>query len=418
MRSIFSRFFSQKPSPGIPDLTAEEIRNAAARVHTILPVSPLTHSPTLSEMTGRSIYFKWENKFKTGSFKERGVVNIFSQLTLEEKAQGVCAASAGNHALALSYHAQQFGIPCLIVMPRHAALVKVQSTRASGAEVILHGESFDEAYLHAQTLARERTRLFVPAFDDPRIIAGQGTCGAELLEQLKDFDSVIVPIGGGGLASGIGMALKAARPEIFILGVESEWAVHRRMPGAARPSGLFADTSIADGIAVKTLGKLTEPIVRNCVDKIVSIPEATIAKSIIRFLECERAVVEGAGAVALGALLDGHLPEKYQRVVVVVSGSNIDVNMLSRLIEWDMGERDRLMRINVSVPDRPGSLSSVAGMIAQLGANVLEVNHDRSFSRIPGNVDITFLVEVRNRDHKEEIFSSLQERGIVVQELA
>ncbi len=335
----------------------------------------------------------------------------------EQRAQGVCAASAGNHALALSYHAQQLGIPCLIVMPKHAPLVKVQSTKNRGAEVLLDGDTFQESYAIAEKLSRERGRIFVPPFDHPLIIAGQGTAGLEIAQSGIDFDSVIVPCGGGGLLSGIATALKSLKPECFILGVQSEWAVQHRSPHYAKPTMVFADTSIADGIAVKTLGHYTEPIIERLVDSVVTVSENLIARSIISFLENERSVVEGAGAAGLAAILGDHLPERYQKPVIMVCGSNIDVNLLSRLIEWDMGERDRLVRINVSVPDRPGSLSAIAGVIAQLGGNVLEVNHDRSFSHIPGNVDIAFLIEVRSIDHKIELLGEMRAKGIVVAEV-
>lgn len=400
-----------------PQPDADSLREALARVRQVLPPSPVTSSLPFSEMLGREVLFKWENKFKTGSFKERGAVNVLLSLTKEQRTQGVCAASAGNHALALSYHAQQLGVPCTIVMPKHAPLVKVQSTRNRKAEVIIEGETFQDSYVIAQRVAHDRKLLFVPPYDHELIIAGQGTAGLELLEQGIDFDSIIVPCGGGGLLAGIALAIKAKKPDCFILGVQSEWAVQHRSPNFVKPAMVLADTSIADGIAVKTIGKLTEPIINRLVDKVVTISENLIARAIISFLENERVVVEGAGAAGLAALLDGQLPDHCKRTVVIVCGSNIDVNLLSRLIEWDMGERDRLMRINASVPDRPGSLSAIAGVIAQLGGNVLEVNHDRSFSHIPGNVDISFLIEVRNREHRAEILADMRSRGITVTEL-
>jgi threonine dehydratase len=416
MKRIFDKLF------GNNILTAEisitQVREALERVRLVLPSSPCTPSLPFSELLGRDVLFKWDNKFKTGSFKERGAVNMLLSLTKEERAQGVCAASAGNHALALSYHAQLLGIPCLIVMPKHAPLVKVQSTKNRGAEVILEGETFQDAYALAQDIAKERSRIFVPPYDHPLIIAGQGTAGLELLDQGVDFDSVIVPCGGGGLLSGIALAIKAQRPDCFILGVQSEWAAEHRSPHFVKPVMVLADTSIADGIAVKTIGKVTGPIIDRLVDKVVTVSENSIARAIISFLENERVVVEGAGAAGLAALVEGHLPDNYKKPVIMVCGSNIDVNLLSRLIEWDMGERDRLVRINASVPDRPGSLSAIAGLIAQLGGNILEVNHDRSFSHLPGNVDITFLIEVRNLDHKHEILNTMRSRGITATELA
>lgn len=415
MKELLRKLLKKPVPEGAPNFAS--IVEALERVRQILPPSPVTHSLPFSEALGRDVIFKWENKFKTGSFKERGAINMLLSISKEERAQGVCAASAGNHALALSYHAQQLGAPCTIIMPKHAPLVKVQSTRNRGAEVILHGETFQDAYQAALQIAAERKLLFVPPYDHPLIISGQGTAGLEILDQGIDFDSVIVPCGGGGLISGIALAIKERRPDCFILGVQSEWAVQHRDPNFAKPAMVLADTSIADGIAVKTIGKINEPIINRLVDKMVTVSESLIARAIISFLENERVVVEGAGAAGLAALLEGHLPNRYKKPVIIVCGSNIDVTLLSRLIEWDMGERDRLMRINASVPDRPGSLSAIAGVIAQLGGNVLEVNHDRSFSHIPGNVDISFLIEVRNREHKEEILSDMRGRGITVIEL-
>lgn len=393
----------------------DEIQRALANVRAILPVSPLTHSPFFTEIAGRDIFFKWENKLRTGSFKERGAVNFLASLPEAARRGGVCAASAGNHALALSYHASRFRIPCHIVMPINAPLVKIQSTKNAGASVVLEGSSFDESYRHAQEISKRDGMTFVSPFDHPNIVAGQATAGVELLQQLPDLDSLIVPVGGGGLAAGMALAIKQFRPDVFILGVRSEWAdkiAHSKQRKA------IPDVTIADGIAVKTIGALTRPILEQKIDKLVTVTETEIAKGIVRLLEIERTVAEGAGAAALAALLAGHLPAAYKRTAVVVSGSNIDMNVLSRIIEREMGERDRLMKINVSVPDRPGSLHTTTGIFASLGANVLEVYHDRFFSRRPGNVDITFLVEVRDTSHKEELMNGLERSGVEVCELS
>lgn len=394
------------------------IEAALPRIRAALPITPLTHSPALSEVSGREIFIKWENRHRTGSFKERGAVNFVALHGADSK-NGVCAASAGNHALALSYHAARAGIPCHIVMPVSAPLVKVQATRKTGAEVILFGNTFDEAYAHGVALAEEKGYAYCPAFDHPSVIAGQGTAGLEILDQLADFDSVIVPIGGGGLISGISTAIKSQRPDVFFLGVQSEWVVNARAKKAdpSAPQPLIPPTSIADGIAVKTIGKLTAPIIAANVDAVVTVSENQIANAIMRLLELERTVVEGAGAAGIAALLAGMLPAKYKRTAVVVCGSNIDTSVLSRLIERDMAQRNRLLRLLVSVPDRPGSLHATTGIVARLGANVLQVYHDRSSTSLPGNVDIAFVLEVRDHPHKEAVVSGIREAGLEVKEL-
>lgn len=409
--------FSFGKSAESPSVSFDQILEARERVRGILPVTPLTHSPGVSSITGSDVFFKWDLKFKTGSFKERGAANALAAMAESERKGGVCAASAGNHALALSYHASRFKIPCHILMPTGASLVKVEATKNAGADVCLFGKTFDEAYEEAVARSERHGYKFISAFDNVDVIAGQGTCGLEILEQLPDVDSVIVPIGGGGLISGIASALKAKRPDIFILGVQSEWAAAAR--AGLHKTGEYAipPATIADGIAVKKIGQITGPIIEKLVDRVTSISENQIAQAIIKYLEIERTVVEGAGAAALAGLLEGLLPKDRKKTVVLACGSNIDMNLISRLIERDMGERGRLLRIVVSVPDRPGSLYTVSGLIAKEGANVLQVQHDRSLSTIPGNVDITFLAEVRNRQHRAEVLQMLANVKIEAREI-
>lgn len=417
MNGRMPKFFSSRSdTPTPPEIGITDIRAAQSRLRDALRVTPVTYSNSISERVGHDVLLKWENKHRTGSFKERGALNSLTLLSPKEHAAGVCAASLGNHALALSSHAARLSIPCTIVMPSNAPLVKIQSTRNTGAEVVLHGLTLNEAYEHALAIAERRRMRFVPAFDDVAVVAGQGTCGLEILEQVSDLDSVVVPVGGGGLISGIALAIKTQRPEVFVLGVQSEWAT-RRPDLVPDPQPLIPSMSIADGIAVKRPGKITGPLVSKYVDKLVSLSETEIAASIIGFLELEKSVVEGAGAVGLGATLRHDLPSTCKKTVIVVSGSNIDTNMLSRLIERDMGDRGRLLKLLVSVPDRPGSLHIVTGMFARAGANVLEVLHDRSFSEIPGNVDITFCLEVKDVLHRQAILKALSEGGIAAHEL-
>jgi len=402
-------FLSQLWGSAATTVTIDDIIKARERISPHLPPTPLSISPQLSELAGLEIHVKWENYHRTGSFKERGACNFLYQLNSSERRRGVCAASLGNHALALSYHSKKAGIPCRLVMPATAPLIKVESCRNNGAEIIQVGGTFMEAYDAALDLAKETRAHFVSAFDDARIVAGQGTCGLEILEQLSEFDAIIVPMGGGGLLSGIALAIKHSRPKTFILGVHSDWVTK---PPINKENQIFAGSSIADGIAVKRPGNVTLPIIEKHVDACVSLSEDEIASSIIHFLEAERSVVEGAGAVGIGAILKGALPRHLTKAVVIVSGSNIDMNLLSRLIERDMAKRGRLLQLKVSVPDRPGSLHILTGILAKSGANVLEVMHDRSSTDIPGNVEITFLVEVRNSDHKRAVVSDISNAGV------
>lgn len=392
----------------------EDIQGALVRIRERLALTPLTKSHALSESFGRQIYCKWDHTFRTGSFKERGALHFLLTMGEEARSRGVCAASAGNHALALSYHAAQLKVECLIVMPVNAPLVKIQSTQKTGADVRLHGANFDEAYDFAVKLAKERGMEYVPAFDHPAIIAGQGTAGLEVLQQLPDAEAIVVPIGGGGLISGIAIAAKALKPSIRIIGVESEWARTVRDDPASYRKAVIKPTTIADGIGVKRSGLLTQPIIKSCVDEIVTVSEPEIADGVMRYLSIERTVIEGAGAAPLAALLAGKLPTLPSKVVLMACGGNIDMNVLARLIERDMAHHERHLRVVVAVPDQPGSLHSLTGIIAAQNANVLEVLHNRSFSHMPGHVDISFLLEVRDHQHKLRVLSALRDAGLHV----
>lgn len=395
--------------------TLADIEAARARLASHLPVTPVTKALTISDELKRTVYLKWDNKLRTGAFKERGALNYLLCLDATTRARGVCAASAGNHALGLSYHASRLGVPCHIVMPANAPLVKVESCKKLGAFVTLKG-SLVEAMEHAQELAKLNNLTYIPPFDHPYVVHGQGVAGLELMDQLDDFDSVIIPVGGGGYAAGISTAIKAKRPDVYILGVCSEWAAEfRRNPGAHnRP---YSPMTIADGIAVKSIGKVTGPILDAHVDQIVSVSEASIADAIITLLEQEHVVVEGAGAAGFAALANGLLPPKYIKPVVMICGSNIDMNLLSRLIEQDMAERGRLLKVSIALPDRPGALHLISGIIADKGANVLQVFHDRFYARLPGHVDITVVMEVRDRAHASEIIAGLIAEGLPTTQL-
>lgn len=390
--------------------TLVEIEAAKERLSAHLPVTPVSYAASISEALGKHITIKWDNKFRTGSFKERGALNFLLSLDPVIRERGVCTASAGNHALGVSFHAQRLGIPCEIVVPFNAPLVKIERCRKLGAK-ISYQSSLAEAMVYAQNLARESDITYVPPFDHEFVVQGHGVSALEVLHQVSDFDSIVIPIGGGGYASGVAATIKQKRPDIFILGVISEWAERiRQNPDAYKPG--FAPMTIADGIAVKQIGKVTGPIIEKFVDKIVAAPETSIAHAIMMLLEQERTVVEGAGAAGLAAVMDGHLPDRCKKPVVFVCGSNIDNNLLSRLIEQDMCERGRLLRVNVSLPDRPGMLHQITGIIADQGGNVLQVAHDRFYARLPGYVDITVVVEVRDRAHGAQIVKHLNDAGL------
>ncbi len=392
-------------------VTLETIKAALPRIHSRIGPTPLTFSAALSERIGVEIYCKWENKQLTGSFKERGAINFLSQLSEAERKRGVCAASGGNHALALSLHASKMGIPCTIVMPHFAPLVKVEATKKTGAEVVLEGLSIDDSILVAKEISSQRKLSYAPPFDHPHIINGQGSCGVEIVDQLKDFDAVMVCVGGGGLISGVATAIKALKPNVLIYGAQSEWAVSAAKADGAKESVKLKRGTIADGIALKRLGELTKQIIAKTVDSLHVVDEEEIARAIIAYLELEKTVVEGAGAAGLAALLKFKLPSKVRKLVIVVSGSNIDANLLSMLIERDLVKRGRWLPIGLSVPDRPGSLHAVTGIIAKQGANVLHVKHDR-FATTLGMVDIGFLLEVRDSAHAEKIKKELLASGV------
>lgn len=393
--------------------TLSEIEAARERLRPHLPVTPVSAALSISEKINKRLHIKWDNKLRTGSFKERGALNFLLRLPPEVQRRGVCTASAGNHALGVSYHAQRLGISCEIVVPVNAPLVKIERCKRFGAK-ISYRASLSEAMEFAKELATSTGMTYVPPFDHLNVVEGHGVAGLELLEQLDDFDSVVIPIGGGGYASGIASAIKAKRPDVFILGVISEWAERYRQNPELYKTGI-APMTIADGIAVKQIGAVTGPIINEFVDKVVAVPESAIARAIIVLLEHERVVVEGAGAAGLAAIMEGHLPDRCEKPALFVCGSNIDMNLLSRLIEQDMAERGRLLRISISLPDRPGLLHQISGIIAEQGANVLQVYHDRFYARMPGYVDMTVVMEVRDRAHGAQVIQHLNDAGLVTQ---
>jgi threonine dehydratase len=367
---------------------------------------------------GGQLFWKFENLQRTGSFKDRGALNKLLQLTEEERNKGVVTASAGNHAQAVAYHASRLGVASTVVMPEFTPLVKVANTKRYGARVIQLGATLSDGLKEVHRLAEEEGLTLVHAFDDEAVIAGQGTIGLELLEQVSELDTVVVPIGGGGIISGIAVALKGLKPSVRIVGVEAAAAASAK---ASREAGeivaIESAETLADGIAVKRIGERTFPLIQELVDDIVTVEEEEIARAILLLLEREKTVVEGAGAVPLAALMAGRIRVKDdERVVGVLCGGNIDVNMISRIIERGLVGDGRMAHLLVKVRDRPGSLSLLAGLVAGMGANVLDIHHRRGFADISvGDVEIGLQIETRGREHVEEILHVLEDQGLKVE---
>jgi threonine dehydratase len=394
-----------------------DIQSALARVRKSIHVSPCTRSETFSTLTGHALYLKLENRQRTGAYKERGALNKLLSLSDEERAGGVIAASAGNHAQAVAYHASNLGIRARIVMPLPTPLIKVSATRGYGADVVLHGSNYDEAYEEALRLSAQDHLTFVHAFDDDAVIAGQGTLGLELLEQYPDLDCVVVPIGGGGLIGGIGCALKETNPRIHVVGVQPA-----RIPSVklARTEGkavtLPSAVTIADGIAVRRVGERTLPLVQKYVDDIVTVEEEEIANAVLLLLEREKMLAEGAGAAALAALVNRRISllreTTGKKVIAVVSGGNIDVTLLARIIERGLVKDGRLVRLRVHLPDYPGALHRLTGVLAQHRANIVETSYDRAYHNVNlGDTAIDVTMETRGPDHIAELISALSANG-------
>ncbi len=400
-------------------LDVATIEAARARLAGAIHETPCALSQTLSELTGTRCFLKLENLHVTGSFKERGAANLLLQLAPAERARGVVAASAGNHGLAVAFHAHRLGIAATIVMPEWAPLIKVTSARRYEADVILHGGNFDEAYAHAREVAEARDLVFVHPFDDPRVIAGQGTVGLELLDQLPDVEAVLVPVGGGGLVAGIALAVKARRPRARVIGVQAAAIAGMRAALAeGRRVTLPAAATIADGIAVRQVGEQTLAIAARHVDEVVTVSEEELANAILLLLEIEKTVVEGAGATALAALINRPLGLAGARVALVLSGGNIDVTMLARIIERGLVKDGRLVRLGVLLRDRPGELARLAALLAEARANIVHIEHDRAFARWAGigETEVELTLETSGREHVTELLGRLEAGGYRVEE--
>jgi threonine dehydratase len=397
----------------LESVTLATIQAARARIGEAIHVSPCHLSHHLSELTGLPLYLKLENLQRTGSFKERGALNKLLTLSETERKRGVIAASAGNHAQGVAFHAASLGIRAQIVMPLATPLVKVAATRSFGAEVILHGASYDEACDEAVRRQLEEGQTFIHPFDDAEVISGQGVIGLELLEQVPDLEAVVVPIGGGGLISGIGCALKEINPRIRVVGVEPEKLpsmLRARETGA--PVTIAPEATIADGIAVRRAGDLTLPLVTKYVDEIVTVDDEEIASAILMLLEQEKTLAEGAGAAALAAVVQSKTNLRHRPTVVMVGGGNIDVTLLAKIIERGLVKDGRLLRIRVYLQDRPGALLQLTKILARERANIVETLHNRAYYGVSlGETVIDVTIETRGAAHITAISHALREAG-------
>jgi threonine dehydratase len=403
----------------VSDVDHAAVLDAARRIRGGIVATPCTQTLAFADIVPSALHLKFENLQRTGSFKDRGALNRLLRLSADERSRGVVTASAGNHAQGVAYHGGRLGIPVTVVMPATAPLNKVSNTRAYGASVVLEGSIFDDASEGASRIASEQGLVNVPAFDHMDIIAGQGTIGLEILEQVPDVDTVLVPVGGGGLIAGICTAVKAMRPEVRVIGIEAEAAASAKASRAAgRVVPIAHSDTLADGIATKRIGDLTFPIIERYVDDLVTVGEDVIAAAILLLLEREKTVAEGAGAVPLAALLSGAVaPRPGATVVAILSGGNIDINMISRIIDRGLVFDGRAARLAVKVRDRPGSLAALTRTVADLGANVLETYHRRAYADISlGEVEVVIQMETRGREHVEEIIRALEELGHVVEQ--
>ncbi|MDH5291653.1 MAG: threonine ammonia-lyase [Acidimicrobiia bacterium] len=400
-------------------VSADDVGEAAERIAGDVVRTPAAESRTLSALTGLDVVVKFENLQFTASFKDRGAANKLRQLTDAERNIGVLAVSAGNHAQSVAYHATRLGIAATIVMPASAPFTKVANTEALGAEVVQAGATFADAVAVAERLVRERGFTMVHPYDDPAVIAGQGTVAVELLDDVDGIGTLLVPVGGGGLLAGVAAYTRAVRPDIELIGVQSEVYPGMIAALAGRELEPPRAETLADGIAVKSPGRLTVPMVRDLVDEVLAVPEAAIERAVSLYLEIEKTVVEGAGAVGLAAVLED--PERWRgkRVGLILSGGNIDTRVLASVLMRELVHSGRITTVRISLPDLPGSLAPVLSMVAVSGANVIEIDHRRLFDPISAratNVDV--VIETRDRLHTATVLAALQQAGYQAEILA
>ena len=396
-----------------PSVTLQDVRQAQSAIAHLALRTLIFPSRTLGRMAGCELFLKAENLQRAGSFKVRGAANKIAGLSPDQKARGVIAASAGNHAQGVALAAGNLGISCTIVMPTGASLPKVEATRGYGATVLLRGDDFDQSQRHARRIMRENGMTFIPAFDDPAIVAGQGTIGLEMLEQVEDLDAVVVPVGGGGLISGIGLAIKETVPGIRVIGVQAEAATAVvDSYKANRRVTVKRQATVADGIAVGTPGRITLPLVSRYVDDMVVVEEDEITQAMMLLLERAKLLVEGAGAVGLAAVLGGKIQVAGKRVAVVLSGGNVDTHLIARVMEHGLAHAGRYLVLRIMLEDRPGQLNRLLNIVSGTEVNVLDIGHLRHAPSVHlGQVEIQLTLETRNYAHTEEVRERLRDAG-------
>jgi threonine dehydratase len=404
--------------PLLPDAqppTIDDIRAAAERISGSVVSTPMLVSRTLSQIIGAEVWLKFENLQFTAAYKERGALNKLLQLTEDERRRGVIAASAGNHAQAVAYHGKRLGIPVTIVMPEPTPTIKVMQTEGHGARVLLHGAMFDDAYAKAREMEAAEGLVFVHPFDDPDIVAGAGTLGIEMLRDAPDLDTLVIPIGGGGLMSGVATAARAIKPDIELIGVEAELypSMKCAIEGSSLPLG--GDT-LAEGIAVKEPGQLTSRILKALVDEVVLVPERDIERAVAMLVGIEKSVVEGAGAAGLAAMLSD--PGRYagKKVGTILCGGNIDTHLLANVLVRDLVRSGRIARLRVAAQDQPGALAAITAKFQEAGVNIIEINHSRIFTRLPAK-DTVIEVECEARDAEaiDRVVAKLESAGFHVE---
>src|SRR5437868_958613 len=395
--------------------TIDDIRAAARRIDGAVIRTPMLVSRTLSEIIGAEVWLKFENLQFTAAYKERGALNKLLQLSPEERARGVIAASAGNHAQAVAYHAKRLGIPAVIVMPESTPTVKVTQTAGHGATVVLYGQIVDDAFGKARELALENGYVFIHPFDDPQIIAGAGTVGLEMLEDAPDLDAIVIPIGGGGLMSGVSIAARAVKPEIELIGVEAELYPSMKCAIQDCQMPLGGDT-LAEGIAVKQPGELTSRILADLANDVVLVSERDLERAVAMLVGIEKTVVEGAGAAGLAAMLSDTARYKGKKVATLLCGGNIDTHLLANVLVRDLVRLGRIARLRVAAEDRPGALAAITAKFHEAGVNIIEINHSRIFSRLPAK-DTVIEVECEARDAQsiDDVVARLEAAGFHVE---
>ncbi|MGB3738122.1 MAG: threonine ammonia-lyase [Pontixanthobacter sp.] len=398
-------------------LTLAHVRDAAAAIGGAVVRTPTLHSITLSEITGAQIWLKFENQQFTAAYKERGALNALLRLTDEQKARGVIAASAGNHSQGLSYHGRRLGVPVTIVMPRPTPIVKIMQTRSVGGDVVLEGESYDDAYAHALLLEQERGLTFVHPFDDPVVAAGQGTVALEMFEDAPYLDCIVTPIGGGGLISGMATVARALKPDMEVIGVQAELypSMYSRFTGRELPCG---GDSLAEGISVKSPGTFTSQIIAERVDDILLVAEPALEQAVSLLLQIEKTVVEGAGAAGLAAVMANPGRFAGKNIGLVLCGGNIDTRLLANVLLRDLARSGRLARLRITLQDRPGALYKVMGVFDDHNVNIIEIYHQRVFTHLPAKGLITDIeCEARDRDQLDGLTRALKAAGYSVDQV-